>query len=39
MDKGEKVEFGSHDELLEIEDGRFRQLYEMQFAEYEVEAS
>lgn len=29
--KGEVKEFGSHDELLQIEDGHYRQLYEMQF--------
>ena len=32
MDKGEAIEFGSHDALLKIEDGRYRELYEMQFA-------
>lgn len=31
LDKGEVKEFGSHEELLQIEDGRYRQLYEMQF--------
>ncbi|MAT56077.1 MAG: antibiotic ABC transporter ATP-binding protein [Saprospirales bacterium] len=31
LDKGEVKEFGSHDELLQIENGRYRQLYEMQF--------
>ena len=32
MDKGEAIEFGSHDELLQIDNGRYRELYEMQFA-------
>ncbi len=31
LHKGEVQEFGSHDELLEIEDGHYRGLYEMQF--------
>ena len=31
LDKGEVKEFGSHEELLRIEDGHYRQLYEMQF--------
>ncbi len=31
MDKGEVKEFGTHEELLQIEDGRYRELYEMQF--------
>ena len=31
LDKGEVKEFGSHEELLQIENGRYRQLYEMQF--------
>ncbi len=31
LDKGEVREFGSHEELLQIENGRYRQLYEMQF--------
>lgn len=33
LDKGKKVEFGPHDELLKIEDGRYRELFEMQFME------
>ncbi len=33
LDKGELKEFGSHDELLLIEEGRYRQLYEMQFVQ------
>ena len=31
MDKGRILEFGTHDELLQIENGRYRELYEMQF--------
>ncbi len=31
--KGEIQEFGSHEELLKIEDGQYRKLYEMQFLE------
>ena len=33
MDKGNIVEFGTHDELLKMEEGRYRELYEMQFVE------
>ncbi|MGH1433187.1 MAG: ABC transporter ATP-binding protein [Lewinella sp.] len=36
LEKGEKVEFGPHDELLKNEEGRYRELYQMQFLE-EVE--
>ncbi len=32
MDQGEIVEQGNHNELLEIEDGYYRNLYEVQFA-------
>ncbi len=32
MDEGKIVEEGSHNELLEIEDGYYRNLYEVQFA-------
>ena len=32
MDKGEAIEFGTHQKLLQIENGRYRELYEMQFA-------
>ncbi len=32
MDKGEAIEFGRHDDLMQIEGGRYRELYEMQFA-------
>lgn len=33
LDKGQIKEFGSHDELLKLEDGHYRELYEMQFVE------
>ena len=33
LSKGEIQEFGSHDELVKIEDGHYRKLYEMQFLE------
>ena len=32
MDQGEIVELGNHETLLEIPDGKYRQLYEQQFA-------
>jgi ATP-binding cassette, subfamily B, multidrug efflux pump len=32
MDKGEAIEFGPHEHLLQIEGGRYRELYEMQFS-------
>jgi ATP-binding cassette, subfamily B, multidrug efflux pump len=32
MDKGEAIEFGKHEDLIQIEGGRYRELYEMQFA-------
>ena len=35
LSKGEVQEFGSHEELLQNEDGHYRQLYEMQFLETE----
>ena len=31
LDKGKIKEFGSHSALLEIEDGHYKELYEMQF--------
>jgi ATP-binding cassette subfamily B protein len=31
LQKGEIQEFGSHEELLKLEDGHYKQLYEMQF--------
>lgn len=32
MDKGHAIEFGPHDKLLQIDGGRYRELYEMQFS-------
>jgi ATP-binding cassette, subfamily B, multidrug efflux pump len=34
MDKGEAIEYGPHDTLLQIENGRYRELYEKQFTQY-----
>jgi ATP-binding cassette subfamily B multidrug efflux pump len=31
LEKGEVLEFGTHEELLQQADGRYRELYEMQF--------
>lgn len=36
LDKGKIVEFGPHEELLQIENGKYRQLYDMQFSEEEA---
>ena len=33
LERGEIKEFGNHEELLKIDDGHYRQLYEMQFLE------
>ena len=33
LDKGEIKEFGPHDKLVKLEDGHYRELYEMQFVE------
>ncbi|MTB51743.1 ABC transporter ATP-binding protein [Lewinella sp. W8] len=33
LEKGEVQEFGPHEELVELENGRYRELYEMQFLE------
>jgi ATP-binding cassette subfamily B multidrug efflux pump len=33
LEKGRVAEFGTHDELLQNEDGAYRRLYEMQFME------
>jgi ATP-binding cassette, subfamily B, multidrug efflux pump len=32
MDRGEAIEFGPHDALMQIDGGRYQELYEMQFA-------
>lgn len=36
LDKGEIAEFGPHEELLQLQDGHYRELYEMQFAQISV---
>lgn len=33
LDQGNKVEFGNHDELVQIKDGYYKKLYDMQFSE------
>jgi ATP-binding cassette, subfamily B, multidrug efflux pump len=38
LDKGKRVEFGPHEALLGIEDGRYRDLYEKQFSTAAVPA-
>ncbi len=35
LSKGEIAEFGAHDALLKIEDGHYKELYEMQFMQLE----
>jgi len=35
LSKGEIAEFGAHDALLEIENGHYKELYEMQFMQLE----
>lgn len=37
LHKGEIKEFGPHEDLIQIEDGRYRQLYEMQFLQTATE--
>ncbi len=37
LEKGEVKEFGTHEELLQLEDGKYRKLYEMQFLSVGVE--
>lgn len=37
INEGELVELGTHDELMEIKDGNYKHLYEMQFKNQEVE--
>ncbi len=39
LDKGEIKEFGSHEELLKLENGHYRELYEMQFLQMAEEDS
>ena len=36
LQKGEIQEYGSHEELLQIEDGHYKQLYELQFLQKET---
>ena len=36
MDQGRRVEMGSHEELLNMEEDKFRELYEMQFQDTEL---
>jgi len=36
MDKGEVLEFGHHNELMKNNEGKYRELYEMQFSGEEV---
>lgn len=36
LDQGEVVEYGNHEELIGMKNGRYRALYEMQFAMEEV---
>lgn len=31
LDKGHVIEYGSHDELMQLSDGHYRELFEMQF--------
>ena len=38
INEGELVELGSHDELMRLQNGRYRLLYEMQFNKGEVTA-
>lgn len=35
LDKGKVIEFGDHETLLQNEEGKYRELYDMQFAEEE----
>ena len=36
INEGELVELGTHDELMNIENGQYKALYEMQFKKQEV---
>ncbi len=38
MDKGQAAEFGPHDELIKIDDGKYKELYDLQFAGETVSA-
>lgn len=38
INQGEIAEQGTHDELLQIENGAYKTLYDMQFKKQEVEA-
>lgn len=37
INEGELVELGTHDELIHIENGKYKHLYEMQFANGDIE--
>ncbi len=37
INEGELVELGTHDELMSIENGQYKALYEMQFKKQEVQ--
>ncbi|MCB0641215.1 MAG: ABC transporter ATP-binding protein [Phaeodactylibacter sp.] len=39
LDKGAILEYGSHEELLQIEEGHYRQLYDMQFFQSSVSSA
>jgi ABC-type multidrug transport system fused ATPase/permease subunit len=36
LNEGELVELGTHNELINIENGKYRHLYEMQFSKASV---
>ena len=38
MDQGQMVEMGSHEELLSLESGKYKELYEMQFDDHPLNA-
>jgi len=38
MDQGQMVEMGTHDELLALETGKYKELYEMQFDDHPLNA-
>ena len=37
INEGELVELGTHEQLMDIENGQYRALYEMQFKKQEAE--